>query len=195
MGKPAPTVEALLSDSQWQAERHALRAIILELGLKETVKWGKLCYLFDGQPVALIFNQKPFCAIGFPKGVLLDDPDKVLIAPGANSQSMRRLHFISPSEVAASEALIRTFLEQAIEIERSGQKVDKPAKDTLVIPDDLQAAFADDPKYGEAFERLTPGRQRSHIIHINGSKKPETRANRIDKSRAKVLMGKGQTER
>ncbi|MCK0095219.1 YdeI/OmpD-associated family protein [Yoonia sp. F2084L] len=56
-------------------------------------------------------------------------------------------------------------------------------------------AFSADPDYATAFDGLTRGRQRSYIIHINASKKPETRANRIAKSRDKGLKGKGLLER
>lgn len=195
MGKAAVTIEALLGDARWHAERSALREIILGFDLTETVKWGKLCYLHQNQPVALIFNQKHFCALGFPKGVLLADETKALIAPGANTQTMRRLHFTSLSDVTDGSELIGGFLKQAIDIERSGQEVEKTAKDKLTLPDDLLEVFAVDQDYANAFDRLTPGRKRSYIMHFDVAKRPETRASRITKARDKVLQGKGQLER
>lgn len=195
MEKSKTTVEALLGHAGWQAERHAIRAILLDFGLEETVKWGKPCYLFEGKPVAMIFNQKAFCALGFPKGALLEDHMGALIAPGANSQSMRRLQFTSRSQVAKSEALIRYFLRQVIDIERDGRDVEKTAKDELTLPSDLLDVLAADPQYAAAFDRLTPGRKRSYIIHFDAAKKPQTRADRIAKSRGKVLESKGQLER
>lgn len=193
--KPKKTVDALIGEARWQAERREVRAIVLDFGLEETVKWGKLCYLVEGKPVAIIFNQKDFCALGFPKGVLLKDETGALVAPGENSQSMRRLHFTSPSQVAHNKDLISKFVRQAIDIERDGRAVEKTAKDELTIPSDLLNTFAADPAYAEAFDRLTPGRQRSYIIHFEAAKKPETRVDRIAKSRSKILGGKGHLER
>lgn len=193
--KNAITVESLLGDARWQAERRELRSIVLDFGLTETVKWGKLCYLFEERPVAIIFNQKEFCALGFPKGLLLTDKTGALVAPGANSQSMRRLHFTSPSHVTDSSNLIRAFLRQAIDIERDGREIAKPAKDELTLPDELLQVFASDQEYAEAFDQLTPGRKRSYVIHFNASKRQETRTNRITKARDRVLKGKGQLER
>ncbi|MFP1133338.1 YdeI/OmpD-associated family protein [Asticcacaulis sp. W401b] len=195
MDKTAITVESLLGDARWQAERRELRSIVLDFGLTETVKWGKLCYLFEERPVAIIFNQKEFCALGFPKGVLLTDETDALVAPGANSQSMRRLHFTSPSHVTDSSKLIRAFLQQAIDIERDGREIAKPAKDELTLPDELLQVFASDQEYAEAFDQLTPGRKRSYVIHFNASKRQETRTNRITKARDRVLKGNGQLER
>ena len=51
-----------------QEERRALRALILDCGLKEQVKWGKLCYAHDGANVVIIYGMKNYCAIGFSRG-------------------------------------------------------------------------------------------------------------------------------
>ncbi|WP_205849137.1 YdeI/OmpD-associated family protein [Natronospirillum operosum] len=46
----------------------------------------------------------------------------------------------------------------------------------------------------EAFQALTPGRQRSYLIHIAGAKQAKTRLARIERCRDKIFEGKGFSE-
>ena len=65
----------------------------------------------------------------------------------------------------------------------------------LEFPHELLEALDNDPELAEAFASLTPGRQKSYVITLNGAKKPETRAARIEKFRDRILAGKGALER
>jgi len=56
-------------------------------------------------------------------------------------------------------------------------------------------ALDDDPELAQAFQALTPGRQRSYVLHLEAAKKSETRTARIIKARDRILAGKGATER
>ena len=47
----------------------------------------------------------------------------------------------------------------------------------------------------EVFVRLTPGRQRSYLIHLTSSQMSESRVARIIKLRGHILAGKGAQER
>ncbi|MFS4438149.1 YdeI/OmpD-associated family protein [Paracoccaceae bacterium GXU_MW_L88] len=188
-------VSALLAQDNWTAERKALRAHLLDAGLEEAVKWGKLAYTHDGANVAIIYGMKAYCAIGFFKGALLDDPDGALVAPGKHSQAMRQLRFESVAEINARAAQITAMIATAIEVEKQGLEIAFEAKDTLTYPDALQAVLDEDPDYAAAFERLTPGRQRGWVLHISDAKKPETRRARAEKAREKVMNGKGVNER
>lgn len=51
-------IEALLGQASWQEERRKLRSLLLKSGLSESVKWGKLCYSFQGANVAIIYGMK-----------------------------------------------------------------------------------------------------------------------------------------
>ncbi|MCC6517541.1 MAG: YdeI/OmpD-associated family protein, partial [Tabrizicola sp.] len=52
-----------------------------------------------------------------------------------------------------------------------------------------------DTKLAEAFEELTPGRQRGYVLHFLEAKQSETRTRRIEKCRPKIMAGKGYSER
>lgn len=190
-----PEVEELLNQENWQKERRKLRDILLGSGLEERVKWGKLCYAWEGSNVAIIYGMKYSCAVGFFKGSLLEDEDGVLVQPGRHSQAMRRLHFAKPEEIEDSEDTIRRFIDRAIQTEKDGLEVEFIEKDNLEYPDELQDALDDDPELAEAFEELTQGRQRSWILHFSDAKQSETRSRRVDKARLKIIAGKGWNER
>ncbi|AXC50510.1 hypothetical protein DRW48_13215 [Paracoccus suum] len=190
-----PDIEKLLKQETWRAERRKLRDILLDCALEERVKWGKLCYAHEGRNVAIIYGMKNSCAVGFFKGSLLRDEDGVLVQPGKHSQAMRRLHFRSLEEIEHGEGTIRRFVDRAIQVEKDGLKVEFTEKDDLDYPDELQNALDDDLELAEAFEELTPGRQRGWMLHFSDAKQSETRARRVERARSKIIAGKGPTER
>ena len=190
-----PEVKELLNRRTWRDERRKLRAILLDCGLDERVRWGKLCYAFKESNVVIIYGMKNSCALGFFKGSLLEDEDGVLVQPGKHSQAMRRLHFESLEDIENNEGTIRRFVDRALQVEKDGAEVDFTEKDDLDYPDELQDALDDDPELAEAFEDLTPGRQRGWVLHFSDAKHSETRARRVHKARSKIISGKGMNER
>jgi uncharacterized protein YdeI (YjbR/CyaY-like superfamily) len=44
-----------------------------------------------------------------------------------------------------------------------------------------------DPAFRDAFERLTPGRQRGYLLHFNDAKQPATRAARIERVQDPIM--------
>lgn len=89
-----PKVDAFLRGAtRWQEEMERLRAIALDCGLSEELKWGKPCYTLNRGNVAIFQPFKEGCAFMFFKGALLDDPEGLLEKPGQNSQAARRVMF------------------------------------------------------------------------------------------------------
>jgi uncharacterized protein YdeI (YjbR/CyaY-like superfamily) len=144
--------------------------------------------------VAILWAFKDNCGLGFFKGALLSDPGGLLVAPGENSRSAKKLPFTSAADIAAREGLIRAYVAEAIAVEEKGLKVAPPADD-LPPPAELSVAFDADPDLASAFEALTPGRRRSWLMHFAQAKQPATRASRIAKATPRILAGKGQNER
>lgn len=180
--------------TDWVAECNFLRTLLLQSPLDEAFKWRSACYTHNNSNVAMIFRLKDSCGISFFRGALLDDPAARLKVPGPNSQSARYLKVRSLKEAQADAEVIRSFIAQAVVIHGKGQKVAFRDNTTLAQPDELIEALADDPDLAAAFDALTPGRQRSWIIHIEAAKQSATRINRIAMGRAKILAGKGQSE-
>lgn len=178
----------------WTAPLMQLRERVQATGLVETMKWGSPCYTEGGKNVVMlaVFNDR--CALSFFKGAALRDPDALLESPGANSRFVRFLSFRSAADVEARKAAIDGFLEQAIALERAGGRVDvAPAAEP--VPMELQQLLDGEPAVRAAFDALTPGRRRSHILHVSGAKQSATRARRAAACLPAILAGRGQQER
>lgn len=85
---------------------------------------------------------------------------------------------------------MKEYIQNAIEVEKAGLQVEFK-KNPEPVPDELQQKLDDDPVFKNAFESLTPGRQRGYIIYFSQPKKPETRIGRIEKSVPNILNGVG----
>lgn len=178
----------------WTDTLLALRALLRSTELVESMKWGSPCYAVEGHGnVLMLTSFRRYAALSFFKGALLDDPDERLDRPGPNSQAMRLLPFQTADEVAAQEASIRGFVAQAIALEKAGARVDFKSDEPM--PEELQEMLDAQPEVAEAYEALTPGRQRSYRLHVGGAKQAATRVSRAEKCIPKILAGKGFNER
>ena len=183
-------VDAYIGRSKkWPAEMVELRSILADSELEESLKWGKPCYSFDNKNIVIMQEMKAFLALMFFQGALLDDPARLLHSQGPNSQSALRMEFHSVEEIAGNADRLQDYLQRAIAVAVSGQKV-APAARPEVSPE-LQAQFYADPTLQTAFEALTPGRQREYHLHFNSAKKSETRTARIEKCLPSIRAGKG----
>lgn len=185
-----PQVDAYFqAATAWPAEQRTLRTILRRTPLVETCKWKQPVYTHRGANLVTIWAFKDSCGLGFFKGVLLSDPDDVLVPVGENSRSAMKIVFRSAAEIQAAEGRITAYVDEAIEREERGEQVEF-AKDDLALPDELVEALAADPELAAAWDVLTPGRRRSHILHVSGAKKSETRWARIERNRDIILAGK-----
>jgi uncharacterized protein YdeI (YjbR/CyaY-like superfamily) len=176
---------------KWQKEYEKLRKIILSCGLDEKLKWGVPCYTFQDSNIVLIHGFKDYCAILFPKGVLLQDPEGILIQQTKNVQSARQVRFTDVREIARLEPALKAYVYQAIEVEKAGVKVRKKTTADFEMPEELQTRLAKNRALKKAFEALTPGRQRAYIYYFSQPKLPKTREARVEKYIKQILSGKG----
>src|ERR1700722_12523878 len=136
----SPKVDAFLKrQDKWRAEFEKLRKILLDSELTEDLKWGQPCYALDGKNVALIHGFKEYCAILFTKGVLLKDPQGVLIQQTKNVQAARQIRFTSLDEVTKLAKTVKAYVREAIEIERAGLKVEFKTTKDLEVPEELES--------------------------------------------------------
>jgi len=177
----------------WADSLVLLREIMLRSGLDEEAKWGQPTYTLKGKNVAMIFSFKDSCGISFFKGVLLQDDTKILVPAGANSNVARLLKITSAAQVAELEPYIHAYIAEAIALEKSGAKVPKPTE-REPMPETLIHWLENDPQLQTAWDLLTPGRQRSYILHVGNAKQEQTQLNRIEKCIPKIYAGKGFNE-
>lgn len=182
------------STRQWTSGLAELRAICLAAGLTETVKWGHPCYMFADRNIAIIGALRKDFRLSFFNAALMKDPEGVLEKTGPNTRHADMFRFTDNAQVAALKATILAYLGEAKGYAEAGIKAPKEQYD-LELPTELVDALDADPELAEAFHGLTPGRQRSYVINLNGAKKSATRVARIIKFRDKILAGKGAMER
>lgn len=177
--------------TNWKAECEKLRMILLDSPLTEELKWGKPCYTFEGKNVVLIHGFKEYCALLFINGALLKDTGKILVQQTENVQAARQIRFTNLNEITGMEPIVKDYVQEAIELEKSGLTVELKKSTDFTIPEELQSRFDDNPALKAAFEGLTPGRQRAYMLYFSEPKQAKTRASRIDKCAQQIINGKG----
>lgn len=176
---------------QWKEEFEQLRKIILGCGLLEELKWGHPCYRYDDQNIVLMHGFKDYCALLFFKGVLLKDADNILIRQTKNVQSARQVRFTSVEQIIKQAKILKAYVYEAIEVEKAGLKVALKKTSDFKIPEEFQNKLAKSTALKNAFEALTPGRQRAYIFYFSQPKQSKTRESRVEKSLTQILKGMG----
>lgn len=179
----------------WVEELHLLREILHESDLTEEIKWGAPCYTHGGKNVLMMSALKECVTISFFQGALLKDPENILEKPGENSRFARYIRFTDSKTIRSQKATILDYIQEAIENEKAGKKVDVSKDDGPEYPEELLQKFEADPDFEEAFSALTPGRQRGYLLHFSSAKQSKTRTARIEKFTPKIFEGKGWNER
>ena len=178
----------------WQGAQVALRAILLDVGLSETAKWGHPCYMHAGRNIALMGAFRDNFRLTFFNAALMKDPDGILEKNGPNTLNPDVIRFVSAQQVTDQEQIIRAYLTEAMGYAEAGIKAPKVER-VVEMPDELIDALDADPELADAFHALTPGRQKSYAFNLNSAKKSETRIARIAKFRDHIIAGKGALER
>ena len=190
-----PKVDEFLSNAtQWQKEMELLRSLVSDCGLDEDFKWMHPCYTYQKANILIIHGFKEYCALNFFKGALLKDTNKILIQQTENVQGARQLRFTNISEISKMTATIKAYIFEAIEVEKAGLKVEMKKHEDFIMPDELQHKINTDPTFKNAYESLTPGRQRGYMLHIAAAKQAKTRIDRVEKCTPRILKGKGLTD-
>ncbi|WP_418502538.1 YdeI/OmpD-associated family protein [Flagellimonas sp.] len=175
----------------WTAELKYLRRLVLECGLTEEQKWGVPTYTHNGTNLVMVAAFKDNCTLSFFKGALLKDDHQILEKPGKNTQSGRVVRFTDVAQITKLESVLKSYIFEAIEVKKAGLKVQlKPVSD-YEIPEEFQQRLEEDPELKEAFENLTPGRQKGYLLYFSGAKQSKTREDRIEKYIPKIMKGLG----
>lgn len=184
----------LQKHAAWQELLTHLRDILRSTELKETVKWGMPVYTLNGKNVVGLGAFQSYAGLWFFNGALLKDEKEMLInAQKGKTKGMRQWRFQSVDE--ANEAIVRQYVEEAIENQRRGKEVKATSQKTLKIPEELLHTLEEHPDLKASFEGLTPGRQREYAEYIAEAKRADTRQRRLEKVLPMILAGKGLNDR
>jgi uncharacterized protein YdeI (YjbR/CyaY-like superfamily) len=187
-----PRVDKFIADAKkWQGEYRKLREIVLGCSLEEDVKWGVPCYTVQGRNIVLIHGFKEYCALLFFKGALMSDQAGILIQQTDNVQAGRQVRFTGADQIDEMAPMLRAYVLEAVEVEKSGRKVELKPTAEFNIPEEFKTCIDADPALKTAFEKLTPGRQRAYLLFFSAPKQAQTRIARVDKSIPQIMAGKG----
>ena len=121
----------------------------------------------------------------------MQDPNGILIQQTENVQAARQMRFASAGEISKLKRELKAYIFEAIELEKSGIKVELKKTAEFEVAVELQQKFDEMPEFKAAFEALTPGRQRGYHLYFTAPKQAKTRISRVEKSVAPILNGKG----
>jgi uncharacterized protein YdeI (YjbR/CyaY-like superfamily) len=176
---------------KWEKETAQLRKIVIDCGLTEELKWGCPCYGFQKANIVLIHVFKEYCALLFFKGALLQDTDKILIQQTAQVQAARQIRFTNVADIVKLKAVLKTYIYQAIEVEKAGLKVVLKKTSAYDIAEEFKNKLEKIPALKKAFAVLTPGRQRAYLLYFAAPKQSKTREARVEKCMSQIIKGKG----
>jgi len=179
----------------WTAPLEAMRAVLRANGLDETIKWGVPTYTYRGKNAALLSALKDRCSLAFFQGAAIPDAAGLLEFAGPNSRIARQMNFTTPEEVLLHRAHIEGFIAAAKALIESPPQAAAPPAPPTELPQALLALFEADPSLRAAFEALTPGRRRSHLLHIAGAQQATTQTRRAEACIPVIRAGRGWNER
>ena len=125
------------------------------------------------------------------QGALLKDKKKILVQQTENVQSARQIRFTNLEEILINKSTIKSYINEAIALEKAGMKVELKKTTEYKIPKEFQTVLDDMPELKKAFRALTPGRQRGYLLYFSAPKQTKTKEARIEKYLQQILDGKG----
>jgi uncharacterized protein YdeI (YjbR/CyaY-like superfamily) len=178
MGKIS-VVEYILKSGSWESSLNLLREILLDSGMDETVKWGMPVYTWNGKNIVGMVAFKKYVGLWFYQGVFLNDKHKFLLAAEDDTRGLRQWRFQSEDEIRDRIEHIIEYLEEAIENQKMGKEIKPDLHKPILVPEELQIEFSNDPWLRGAFDALSKSMKRQYTQHINRAKQPETRERRL----------------
>jgi uncharacterized protein YdeI (YjbR/CyaY-like superfamily) len=154
------------STRRWIDGLNTLRSICFSMGLSETVKWAHPVYMHMGGNIALIEAFRSDFRLNFLNPGLIRECEGVLEPQGPNSQTPSMIRFTTVERVDELEPVIKAYIQQLMAHAEAGRKPPKVQR-KIKFPNELTEALDADPELAEAFEALTPGRQRSYLFSLN----------------------------
>ena len=176
--------------NHWSEELNRLTEILDKTGLEVAIKWGTPVYTLNGKNIVGFCGFKNHFALWFYNGVFLKDPYKVLSTGSeGKTKALRQWRFHSMDEI--DEKKITEYLDESIRNAKDGKEM-KPEKFTAVsVPEILQKELEDDMVFRQAFEKLTPGKQKEYNLYIEEAKQEKTKVSRLEKIKPMILQGTG----
>lgn len=186
--KHNPDAKNLIDQGISEAEPKAqaickkIRAIILkaEPEMIEDWKWGPNYYK-EGM-VCGFWYFKTHVTLTFFQGAVLKDKKKVLLKNEGNLHN-RHIKFTDVNQI--DEKLLIEYITEAVINNEKGLKITEAKDKTIIIPEDFKKLLTKN-KLLVNFEEMSYSRRKDYVQWIEGAKRSETRARRIDQAISKI---------
>ncbi|TDL99392.1 MAG: hypothetical protein C4K58_05645 [Flavobacteriaceae bacterium] len=184
-------VDRFIEESPWREAFLLLQKTLLDFPLVEALKWKQPCYTYKGKNLFILAGFKEYFALSIFNGVLLEKDYPSLVKPGENSQTARYFRFDNLKELEENISLVQSCVFDAIEKEKLGIKPEKAEVPKLEDYLFLAEEISKDKALEKAFLSLTKGRQRAYLMFFDAPQKDQTKTDRIQKYKQRILDGFG----
>lgn len=152
---------------------------------EEAIKWGMPHFVGNGI-LCYMAAFKQHCAFGFRYA-------KKIVGDSATAQeAMGQFGRITSLRELPSDAQLKRFLKQAVELDRDGTPTPNPARKAkrLPVPADLRKALTANKVVQQYFDAFSPSTRNDYIEWITEAKQAATRARRLATTLEWVAEGK-----
>lgn len=161
-----------------------MEAVSAEIG--ETVKWSSPFFEYRGRPLAMMAGFKAHAAFGFWRHAEVAGDRAAATGAMGEFGRLTRVEDLPPPEAFA--ALVRNAM--ALTEAGPAPRARTHARPAPATPAELVAAFPANKAMADFWEGLPPSAQRDYAQWIEGAKRPETRARRLETTLAQLAEGK-----
>jgi uncharacterized protein YdeI (YjbR/CyaY-like superfamily) len=178
------------ADAPFMKELRILRALLLDAGFEESIKWGRPSYAFAGRTLIGLAAFKQHFGLWFHQGALLADKAGVLTnAQEGKTQAMRHWRMTSARDI--KPALVRAYLKETKAHEAAGARVARKSAVAVETPPELAAALANNRRAKAAFDKLSASCRREYSSYVAEAKQTATKQRRIEKIVPMIVDGVG----
>ncbi|HXE57413.1 MAG TPA: YdeI/OmpD-associated family protein [Gemmatimonadales bacterium] len=155
--------------------------------VEEAIKWGAPAFMYHGMLCGMAAFTR-HCSFGFWKGALVVNGTRAKAGEAAGQ--FGRITAIAD---LPARRVLAGYVRKAMRLNEAGAKAPRPPKrpkPRLVVPPDLRAALAQNPRARATFERFSPSHRREYVEWITEAKREETRRRRLATAIAWLAEGK-----
>lgn len=188
MKKVNSVEEYIEVNSHFGEALNVLRELANSTELEETLKWNSPVYEINGKKVLGFGSFKHHFGIWFFNGVFLKDAKNLLVAASDTTKGLRQMRFESIGDI--NPDVVLSYMKEAIENQKLGKEIKSEHKGSAVnVPTALTSALKVNSVLADAFQLLTPGKQREYAEYIATAKREDTKLSRIKKIKPMIIKG------
>lgn len=198
MGKKDPRIDAYIEKSKDFAKpilKH-IRELVHKAvpDTAETMKWSFPHFDYLEEMMFGMAAFKEHMAIGFWKGSIMNDPDKILDV--GREQAMGHFGRITSMKDLPSDKIMIKYIKEAARLNKEGiklppkKKTSPKEKKELVVPDYLTKALNKNKPAKKVFDEFSYSKKKEYIEWLTEAKTEATRDKRLEQAIEWIAEGK-----